>query len=1859
MAYQHDDVLRRYAQGHMLSGTSGPELVASVAAHAQRLGIHQGLIDPELLSACAQFHPAPRQLPTAAAAPQRQGGGPQLQHQLRDDQLFQQLLQQMQQQAVLPQMQQYAVQQAQQHPQQYAAQAQHAVPRQMLHAHPAAAAAPAQLPMTAAQLTAMRAAHLARLDSATSSASTAALGLPAGGSNKARKVAPGAMDAVAATAAAAAARADADAPEKEAEEDAGAAAGTDENEDGHTYAEYRSLQVRQVYPQIMGHPDPLVETASLASVPLPPATFRPSLDDCVEEKLLSDAQLETVMYANMKFSMHLPSGQRAGFFLGDGAGVGKGRQIAALIKQHFNDGGRRALWVSVSSDLRIDAARDLKDVRASHIDICPKGSEAVPTGRALERFGDGVLFVTYSLLISGLNSGRKNAKRKTEGADDDGAPAAGVAAAAAHGRINVPDGSRLAQIIRWLNGSKQPPLIVFDECHKAKNLLPSGGSQPTQTARAVVELQEQLPDAKVLYSSATGASEPKQLAYMTRLGLFGFKDASDMIDLLSKSKLGALELAAMSLKATGSYISRTLSYAGAEFALAHVTVDPVFKVMYDRSTMLWTLLWKIVRCHPRMKKLQGVFWSANQRFFKQMLMASKVPSCAQLAREAVHNHGMAVVIGLQSTGEANTEFLKETSNSEFDDLVSAPRMVLEQYVRTQFPLDTGGADRGELDSLEYQVFQAIQEWRRMLPASEVVAQKAQGAEAAHAAALMGLRVNTRQRQDENELIAMRLQMKKAALEEDEREAARLRQQRLEAWQRTRAKLQLRLRRDQEEAEAEVAAAEAEVARLQAAAGGGGASAGPKGKAKQAAQQHKRAAGQKQADSLEDGSSSEDEAPLSARAGTGSKRKRSKAAVVEDSSDDEDVVPLSALLARAGTGGKSRKAAVVQDSDSEDSPPNKAAKRSAAGRPSKVVASLSSSDDEAEPAAARPSARPKLAFKQLSAPVVIDLTQEDDLCCMVCGRLDDEESMLLCDSCDRGCHIQCAGLKSVPRAPSWHCADCERRSQQQHHQPCRQRLQQRAPAAAAASSDDDSDFSSDSDDFKPGPGCKAGAGGPNKSKMQLFAAQRKLVTAQGKLREAQRALEVHRKQTAEGPPPTPPNHSTRTAAAKAARPGSTSFDPTVRNLQLGAARPEGYRHAVKVHGLADLDLPSEGELAWAAAADGGKKRKGGGGAAQRARYDENGDEMSDEDELAEMDADFVVPDGAGANANISPQLMRMRSWLLRIIQAMELPPNPLDQLIELLGGEEAVAELTGRKGYVARDAENGDRACYVQRGGDGPKKDLNLREKEAFMDGRKLIAIISDAASTGISLQADRRAKNQRRRCHVTLELPWSADKAIQQFGRSHRANQVSAPQYRILTVPVGGEYRFASAAAKRLASLGALLRGDRNAIGAGSELKEFDIDNAHGEKALQRVLQDICGENGSKPMPGVKVPELPAGLALPEFMHTTGRDKHNELYNEPTPPFFKYMRTKLVSVGVLEQGEPRLAGDEPPITVPTQKARLKVVRFLNRLLGLPMVDQELLFQYFTDTLDATKAQLKSEGKLDAGIVTIKGRSCQVVSQRVIYKDGASGGEVKHVELSMDRGVPWEAALAFKNEVEEKLEEQEPGRKHLSGFYVLRGHDVVAGGARRQRIVLATEIIKSASNIRNTKFHIQRPNMGSTPSKTLVEMEQEGYRRLDLKEAEALWRFWFDWTDSKCIHGDRCSERLRGGTCHAGMRKDELHLICGAVLPIWQKLESMHNHSMWGRRQKDGHKWPLRVVKTIQEDGTPLVGVEATCRQELEFFVEGLNRPEPEEEAAGGLDPALAAALGYPAGGGFGVGPYRYGGRRGGGKKRGKKPRYFR
>jgi hypothetical protein len=147
-------------------------------------------------------------------------------------------------------------------------------------------------------------------------------------------------------------------------------------------------------------------------------------------------------------------------------------------------------------------------------------------------------------------------------------------------------------------------------------------------------------------------------------------------------------------------------------------------------------------------------------------------------------------------------------------------------------------------------------------------------------------------------------------------------------------------------------------------------------------------------------------------------------------------------------------------------------------------------------------------------------------------------------------------------------------------------------------------------------------------------------------------------------------------------------------------------------------------------------------------------------------------------------LKERKQLLKEIDDLNLPGNPLDMLIDEFGGYKKVAEMTGRRGRFIRN-DNGE-LRYVKRSENGvalPQQ--NIYERELFMSDKKQIAIISEAASSGISLHADRRCKNQRKRVHITLELPWSADKAIQQLGRTHRSNQASSPDYYLLISPQG------------------------------------------------------------------------------------------------------------------------------------------------------------------------------------------------------------------------------------------------------------------------------------------------------------------------------------------------------------------------------------------------------------------------------------------------------------------------------------------
>lgn len=453
----------------------------------------------------------------------------------------------------------------------------------------------------------------------------------------------------------------------------------EDNEDedmgvAETYADYMPPKLK------LGkkHPDPVVETASLSSVEPTDVWYQLSIpESTISTGSLSALQLEAIVYASQQHEHFLPDGSRAGFLIGDGAGVGKGRTIAGMIYENYLKGRKRAIWVSVSNDLKYDAERDLKDIGASNIDVYSlnKLKYAKISSAVNGNVKRGVIFSTYSALIG--ESTQSSGKYK----------------------------SRLKQLVQWC-GDDFDGLIVFDECHRAKNLCPVGSSKPTKTGLTVLELQNKLPKARVVYASATGASEPRNMAYMTRLGMWGegtpFPDFTDFISAVEKRGVGAMEIVAMDMKLRGMYIARQLSFHGVAFKIEEVPLSQDFVRIYDNSVKLWVEAMQkfqeaaeLIDAENRMKKtMWGQFWSSHQRFFKYLCIAAKVRYAVATAREAV-KCGKCVVIGLQSTGEARTLEQLERDDGELTDFVSTAKGVLQTLVEKHFP----APDRNRINQL--------------------------------------------------------------------------------------------------------------------------------------------------------------------------------------------------------------------------------------------------------------------------------------------------------------------------------------------------------------------------------------------------------------------------------------------------------------------------------------------------------------------------------------------------------------------------------------------------------------------------------------------------------------------------------------------------------------------------------------------------------------------------------------------------------------------------------------------------------------------------------------------------------------------------------------------------------------------------------------------------------------------------------------------------------------------------------------------------------------------------------------------------------------------------------------------------------
>ncbi|NXW58260.1 SBNO1 protein, partial [Eurystomus gularis] len=1122
----------------------------------------------------------------------------------------------------------------------------------------------------------------------------------------------------------------------------------DEEEMGHaeTYAEYMPIKLKIG----LRHPDPVVETSSLSSVTPPDVWYQTSIsEETIDSGWLSALQLEAITYAAQQHETFLPNGDRAGFLIGDGAGVGKGRTIAGIIYENYLLGRKRAVWFSVSNDLKYDAERDLRDIGAKNILVhsLNKFKYGKISSKHNGSVKKGVIFATYSSLIGESQSG---GKYKT----------------------------RLKQLLHWC-GEDFDGVIVFDECHKAKNLCPVGSSKPTKTGLAVLELQNKLPKARVVYASATGASEPRNMAYMNRLGIWGegtpFREFSDFIQAVERRGVGAMEIVAMDMKLRGMYIARQLSFSGVTFKIDEVLLSQEYVKMYNKSVKLWVSARErfqqaadLIDAEQRMKKsMWGQFWSAHQRFFKYLCIASKVKRVVQLAREEIKN-GKCVVIGLQSTGEARTLEALEEGGGELNDFVSTAKGVFQSLIEKHFP----APDRKKLFSL------------------------------------LGIDLTAQSNNNSpRDSPCKENKIKKRKGEEISRET----------------------------------------------------------------------------------------------------KKARKTGGLAGSSSDE-----------------SESESDVSDNEESDNESSKF---------------LSSGDDD--------------DFNPFR-----DESSEDD----------EDDPWLI---------------------------------RKEHKK--------------------------------------------NKDKKKKKSID------------------------------------------------PDSIQSALLASGLGSKRPSCFTSTV-------------------------------GTTTSSTNTSAN----------SNTNSSFVTSQDAVERAQ------QMKKELLDKLEklAEDLPPNTLDELIDELGGPENVAEMTGRKGRVVSN-DDGSISYESRSELDVPVEILNITEKQRFMDGDKNIAIISEAASSGISLQADRRAKNQRRRVHMTLELPWSADRAIQQFGRTHRSNQVTAPEYVFLISELAGEQRFASIVAKRLESLGALTHGDRRATET-RDLSRFNFDNKYGRNALEIVMKSIV--NLDSPMVSPP-PDFPGD-------------------------FFKDVRQGLIGVGLIN------VEDRSGILT-LDKDYNNIGKFLNRILGMEVHQQNALFQYFSDTLNAVIQNAKKNGRYDMGILDLgsgdeKVRKADV--KKFLTPGYSTSGHVELYTISVERGMSWDEAT--------KIWAEQTGPD--DGFYL----------SLQIRNNKKTAILVKEVNPKKKLFLVYRPNTGKQLKlETCADLKKK-YKKVPSEDALPHWLEQYNSSADTCTHAywrGNCKKAGLGLVCEVGLRCRTYYVLCGSVLSVWTKVEGV-------LASVSGTNVKMQIVRLRTEDGQRIVGliIPANC-----------------------------------------------------------------
>ena len=298
----------------------------------------------------------------------------------------------------------------------------------------------------------------------------------------------------------------------------------------------------------------------------------------------------------------------------------------------------------------------------------------------------------------------------------------------------------------------------------------------------------------------------------------------------------------------------------------------------------------------------------------------------------------------------------------------------------------------------------------------------------------------------------------------------------------------------------------------------------------------------------------------------------------------------------------------------------------------------------------------------------------------------------------------------------------------------------------------------------------------------------------------------------------------------------------------------------------------------------------------------------------------------------------------------LPPvqGALDQILHRFGTD-LVAEVTGRsRRIVERKAiASASRPARPRR--ILPKPPPSWTTTSASSSSPMPAA--PGAAITPISAAATSASGS------ITCWSPAGrADAAIQGLGRSNRTNQKQPPIFRPVATDVKGEKRFLSTIARRLDTLGAITRGQRQTGGQGLFRADDNLESPYAKAALRQFYQLLHAGKID-------------GCSLSEFQDATGLD--------------------------LVDQDGSLREELPPIT-----------QFLNRVLALRIDLQNTLFAAFEQLLEARIEGALAAGTYDVGVETLIAESFRVAERRTVCTYAATGAETRcYRVLRKDRNRP--------------------------------------------------------------------------------------------------------------------------------------------------------------------------------------------------------------------------------------------------------------